>query len=68
MKYYYLGIICLVIAMIFGLFCQVSVTVPLASSGTVRGLAPNVTNAGASMGFAIAGGLCILASVFDKRK
>lgn len=67
MKYFILGIICLTIALVFGLFCLVRVDIPLAHGGTTTGMAPNVTNAGASLGFAIAGGLCILASAIGKK-
>ena len=67
MKYYIVGIICLVIALIFGLFCQVKVGIPNPSGGMMAGWAPNVTNAGASLGFALAGGLCMIASVFNQK-
>lgn len=67
-KYYITGIICLIVALIFGLFNQVKVVIPLANGGFTYGWAANITNAGASLGFAIAGGLCIIASVISEIK
>lgn len=54
------GFVCLLIALVFGLFGRVRV-------GSIANMsddawAPNVTNAGASCGFAIAGGLCFVAA------
>jgi hypothetical protein len=66
-KYYITGIICLIIALIFGLFNQVRVAIPLSNGCLTYGWAANITNAGASLGFAIAGGLCMLASVFSEK-
>ena len=52
------GFVCLPAGLIFGLFNQVQ---------TAAGWAPNVTNAGASCGFAIAGGLCFLSAAIARR-
>ncbi len=68
MKYFIIGIICLVVSLIFGLFCVVSVTIPLANGGITTGWGANITNAGASLGFAIAGGLSIFASALVNKK
>ena len=68
MKYFIIGVICLIIALIFGLFNQVRIDIPLANGGMTSGWSANVTNAGASLGFAIAGGLSFLAAVLDNKK
>lgn len=54
------GFACLVLALVFGLFNQVRVG--SIANGLDDAWAPNVTNAGASAGFAIAGGLCFIAA------
>ncbi len=51
------GFVCLGIALVFGLFNVVFVRLPDGSASL-----PNITNAGAACGFAVAGGLCFLAS------
>ena len=66
-KYYITGIICLIIALVFGLFNQVRVAIPLANGNLTYGWAANITNAGASLGFAVAGGLCMLAAALSEK-
>ena len=68
MKYFILGIICLIIAGVFGKFQLTQMDI-LYNKESIKGWVPNIAFAGASCGFAIAGGLCILASaIVEKAK
>ena len=66
MKYFVTGIICLVVALVFGLFCLVPISIPVGNQ-LVMGMGANITNAGASCGFAVAGGLCMIASAMSEQ-
>lgn len=68
MKYLVIGIACFIIAIIFGSQSTVEVSVGYGQSVSHHSKGQNTTAAGASLGFAIAGGMCILASAIDKKK
>ena len=64
------GVVCFAAAAVFAKLSIVYVdgsllSGPGSSEGDVQGWAPDVTNAGASVGFAVAGGLCMIAAALS---
>ena len=72
MKFFIVGIACFVVSICFGLQNSVDVTTctgitTSSDSSWKRGSVQNTTAAGASAGFAIAGGLSLIACALDKK-
>jgi hypothetical protein len=61
------GVVCLVVALAFGLAGQTVSVSSYSSGGTVSGSAPGPAAQGAACGFAIAGGLCFLGAAVASR-
>lgn len=59
------GIVSFVGSVIFGLFCQVQISL-VVNGQLSTGWAPNLTNAGASLGLGICAGCCFLASALSR--
>ena len=66
-KYIAMGLINTAIAVAFGLRSTVVVSL-VSESGVGSGPMPNVTSAGAACGFAVAAGLCFIASAICEKK
>lgn len=67
MKYLIIGVLCFIIAIGFGYQNTVEISIAFGNALSSEGIGQNTTAAGASAGFAIAGGLCLIASSLDKK-
>jgi hypothetical protein len=67
MKFFIVGIACLVISICFGLQNSIDVIVSTGNGSLTHGSTQNTTAAGTSAGLAIAGGLSLIASALDKK-